>query len=119
MQYRGFDPKEEVKLVGHVVRRGENSHVYRSYKEEFLGKRPSGTRQKRWADQIRQGMNLPLITIERTDATDRDRWQKCVIKICQDLKKIIQISQVKSFSNTNKQMGNFLAIIPVYIFLPR
>ena len=31
---------------------------------------------KRWA-QIRQEINLPLETIERT-ATDRDQWKKCV-----------------------------------------
>jgi hypothetical protein len=73
--------KRRLTWFGHVVRRGEDSHAYRSYKEDFPGKRPTGRPPKRWADQIRQEMNLPLRTLERT-AKDRDRWKKCVSRKC-------------------------------------
>ena len=32
--------KRWLNWFGHVVRRGENSHVYRAYKKDFPGKRP-------------------------------------------------------------------------------
>ena len=83
--------KRRLNWFGHVARRG----VYRSYKEEFPGKRPSGRPLNRWADQIRQEMIQCLWTIERT-AADRDRSMEkvCQQKKCEDLKKIMQ-SQVK------------------------
>ena len=55
---------------GHVVKRGEKSHVYRTYKEDFPRKRRRG-----------RPPNLPLLTLERI-AKDRDRWKKCVKKKC-------------------------------------
>ena len=55
---------------GHVVRRGEDSYVYGSYKDCFPGKRKPGRPPKRWSDQICQDMDLPLLTTER-NAKDR------------------------------------------------
>ena len=54
-------------LFGHVIRRGENSHVYRAYKEDFLGK------------QIHEDIDLPLLTLEKI-AHDRDQDGKNVSK---------------------------------------
>ena len=73
--------KRRLNWFGHVVRRGGDSNVYRSYQESFPGKRPIGRPPKRWSDQIRKETGIPLKTLERT-ATDRDRWKKFVNKKC-------------------------------------
>jgi len=73
--------KRRLNWFGHVVRRGENSYVYRSYKDCFPGKRKPGRPPKRWSDQIRQDMGLPLLTTER-NAKDRCRWKSSVDKTC-------------------------------------
>jgi hypothetical protein len=64
-----------------VARKSENSYVHRVYKEEFPGKRRRGRPPKRWSDQIRKEMEIPLLTLERY-AGDRDGWKSRVNKKC-------------------------------------
>ena len=71
--------KHRLNWFGHVVRRGENSHVYRAYKEDFSGKRPRERPPNCWKDQIRKELDLPLLTLERI-GRERERWKICVKK---------------------------------------
>ena len=66
---------------GHVIRRGDASYVYRTYKEEFPGKRPQGRPPKRWVDDIRLQTKIPLLTLERK-ALNRNKWKAYVDKEC-------------------------------------
>ena len=59
---------------GHVCRRDTNSYVKRAYKEEFAGKRKRGRPPKRWSEQVRQDLGIPLLTLERY-AQDRNKWR--------------------------------------------
>ena len=67
--------KKRLSWFGHVIRRGEDSNVSLAYKQEFQIQRPRGRPPKRWSDQIRADLNLPLLTIERK-ASDRDGWKR-------------------------------------------
>ena len=69
--------KKRLLWFGHITRRGEESYVYRSYKQEFSGSRPRGRPPKRWSDQIRADLKMPLLTLERR-AADRNRWKQYV-----------------------------------------
>ena len=60
---------------GHVVRRDENSFVKRSYKEVFVGKRNRGRPKKSWSSQVRQDVNIPLLTSE-CNAKDKVKWRE-------------------------------------------
>jgi len=73
--------KRRLTWFGHVVRRGQESIVLQSYKKEFMGKRPRGRPPKRWMDQIRHDVELPLLTAERI-AKNRIKWKECVTKKC-------------------------------------
>ena len=73
--------KRRLSWFGHVARRGEESYVYRAFKDEFPGRRPRGRPPKRWIDQLRDDTNLPPLTLERK-AKDRDLWKKFVQKKC-------------------------------------
>ena len=73
--------RRRLNWFGHVNRKGENSYVYRAYKDNFKDKRPHGRPPKRWADQIREDTGLPLLTAEKY-AKDRNRWKGCVNKNC-------------------------------------
>jgi len=66
--WKNSSAKITVSTYGHVVRRGEESYVYRSYKQEFDGNHPRGRPPKQWSDQIREGLNIPLLTLERRAA---------------------------------------------------
>ena len=55
--------KKQLNWFGHVIKRGDDSYI--AYKEQFNGKRPQGGPPKRWADQVRQEMQIPLLTAER------------------------------------------------------
>jgi len=72
-----LDKIQEKRLLWfeHVVKRGEESCVYRSYKQEFDGNRPRGRPPKRWSDRVRAELNIPLLTLERR-AADRSRWKQ-------------------------------------------
>ena len=59
---------------GHVVRRPEDSYVYKAYKDDFTQARPRGRPPKRWSAQIREDTGLPLLTLERR-ALNRGRWR--------------------------------------------
>ena len=59
---------------GHVVRRPEDSYVYKAYKDDFTQARPKGRPPKRWSAQIREDTGLPLLTLERR-APNRGRWR--------------------------------------------
>ena len=83
--------KRRLNWFGHVVRRGENSHVYRAYKEDFPGKRPRGRPPNRWKDQIRKDLDLPLLTLGRI-AKDRDRWKSVKVS---EVNQVINI-QIKA-----------------------
>ena len=48
---------------GHVVRRPEDSYVYKAYKDDFTQARPRGRPPKRWSAQIREDTGLPLLTL--------------------------------------------------------
>ena len=71
--------KKRLNWFGHVARRGEDSYVYRAYKDQFKGKRPTGRPPKRWTDEIRKEMQTPLLTLER-NAKDRERWKNDIAK---------------------------------------
>ena len=73
--------RRRLNWFGHVNRRGEDSYVYRAYKDNFPDKRPPGRPPKRWGDQIRADIGLPLLTAEKY-AKDRNRWKSCVDKNC-------------------------------------
>ena len=59
---------------GHVVRRPEDSYVYKAYKDDFTQARPRGRPPKRWSAQIREDTGLPLLTLERR-ALNRGMWR--------------------------------------------
>ena len=59
---------------GHVVRRPEDSYVYKAYKDDFTQARSRGRPPKRWSAQIREDTGLPLLTLERR-ALNRGRWR--------------------------------------------
>ena len=65
------------KWFGHVVRRNSEGYVNKSYIQNFTGKRHCGRPRKRWKDQLREDLNLPLQTLERI-AKDRDQWRNVV-----------------------------------------
>ena len=69
--------KKRLLWFGNVVRKREGSYVYRAYKQEFNGNQPRGRPSKRWSDQIRDDLKVPLLTTER-NARDRDRWKRIV-----------------------------------------
>ena len=84
--------KRRLNWFGYVVRRAENSHVYRAYKEDFPGKRPRGRPPNRW--KVRKDLDLPLLTLERI-AQDRDRWKNVSKRNVQGSEQIMHLSQVK------------------------
>ena len=59
---------------GHIVRRPEDSYVYKAYKDDFTQARPRGRPPKRWSAQIREDTGLPLLTLERR-ALNRGMWR--------------------------------------------
>ena len=73
--------RRRLNWFGHVSRREDDSYVKRVYKEDFPGRRGRGRPRKRWSDQIRQEMGIPLLTIER-NAQDRVRWKSIVRREC-------------------------------------
>ena len=75
---------------GHVVRRGDESYVKKSYKNEFANKRPSGRPPKRWRDLVREDVGLPLLTAERI-AKDRSKWRSLVESKCARISKGLRI----------------------------
>ena len=80
-------------LTDHIVRRGESSNVFRAYKQEFCGHRPRGRSPERWSNHIRVDLKVPLLTVERK-AKDRVGRKRIVEKkVCEDLSKIVPISQ--------------------------
>ena len=73
--------KRRLTWFGHVSRRSDDSFVKRAYKEDFVGKRRRGRPRKRWADQVRGDLNIPLRTAERK-ANDRVIWKDYVKREC-------------------------------------
>ena len=65
------------KWFGNVVRRNSEGYINKLYIQNFTGKRHCGHPRKRWKDQLREDLNLPLQTLERI-AKDRDQWRNVV-----------------------------------------
>ena len=69
-----------MRWVGHVARLGEERGVYRVLVGKPEGRRPLGRPRRRWADNIRTG--LQEVGCEYMDwiglAQDRDRWRTLV-----------------------------------------
>lgn len=57
-------------MFGYEFKRRERSFVYRSYKDNFLGKSTHGRSPKRIEDQIRKDTRMSLMILERI-AVDR------------------------------------------------
>ena len=82
--------RRRMNWFGHVVRRGDESYVLKSYKNEFANKRPSGRPPKRWRDLVREDVGLPLLTAERI-AKDRSKWRSLVESKCARISKGLRI----------------------------
>lgn len=67
--------QKRLRWFGHVVRRHRSGYVHRAYSQDFTKKRLPGRPKKRWRDQIREDLNLPIQTSERV-AKDRDAWKR-------------------------------------------
>ena len=65
----------QLKWFGHVVRRHPDGYVNTVFREDFTKKRQPGRPKKRWSDQIREYLRLPLPTLERV-AQDREGWKR-------------------------------------------
>ena len=65
----------QLKWFGHVVRRHQNGYVNTVFREDFIKKRLPGRPKKRWSDQIRDHLKLPLQTLQRV-AHDREGWKR-------------------------------------------
>ena len=68
---------KRLKWFGHVVRRHPTGYVNTAYREDFTKKRLPGRPKKRWRDQIREDLKLPVRTAERV-AEDREGWKKLI-----------------------------------------
>ena len=66
--------RKRLKWYGHVIRRHQTGYVNASYVQDFTKKRLPGRPKKRWREQVRQDLDLPLGTAARV-ARDRDAWR--------------------------------------------
>jgi hypothetical protein len=65
---------KRLKWFGHVTRSNTAGYVYAAYRDDFKRKRLPGRPRKRWKDQIKDDLGLPLATAERV-AKDRENWR--------------------------------------------
>ena len=96
--------RRRLNWFGHVTRRDGDSFVKRAYKEEFEGKRRPGRPNKRWVDQIRQDLRIPILKAERC-ARDRNAWKSRISKEC--AKTSLSQSQVKLVPSSSSRCPRF------------
>ena len=71
--------KKRLQWFGHVMRLPESSYVRKAYKDDFNKKRTKGRPPKRWTDQIKNDVGIPLLTAEKY-SLDRERWRCSINK---------------------------------------
>lgn len=66
-----------LKYFGHIARRSDDNLERLIVTGKVEGKRPRGRSPKRWTDQIREQLDIP-VNVALHQASDRSRWRRAV-----------------------------------------